>query len=133
MDSVSGRWSEDESWIETELQFTPTEVLYSRTSEAAKRRSMALHYEFGGQMQVGSVRVRAGMPLNVQVDRSYVLFFSKYPDGRLYFTRTPLAIERERLVDTWSSLKTPGDHELFGGMRLNVARAQIRKAAAAKR
>jgi hypothetical protein len=128
--SVIGRLTDDQSWIETEVTFVTTEVLYSRIDRIAKRQRTTLRDEFGGQLRIGQCLVRAGFPLNVQADRDYLLFVSKDEFARLYVSRSVLAIEQGRLVDPSRSLKSTADREPLDGLQLSGVKSEIRRAAA---
>jgi len=75
-------------------------------------------HPYGGELRIANRDVKAGVLLNVGVGQSYLVFVAR--DGKEPWrpSRTILAIERGRLVDTWRSIKPAGVREPLEGMRL---------------
>jgi len=126
---IHGTLADDGSWIYTEVLGTPSRVIFSSIPGVKKAQPMHLHYEHGGELQIGGCTVKAGVLLNLQIGGSYLVFFAWDSAGQFYPTRTIMEIHRGRLVDTWRSIKPVGKREPLDGVSLDRAVKEIQKAA----
>jgi len=122
------------TWLETGVQVGIEALIFSDVPDLYRGAHIAIHHRWGGVTTIRDVLVKAGVPLNVARGSTYLVFMTRDPDvaGRWFLQSTMLAVEDERLVDTWRHLKRAGIRDPLDGVALSRAIGLIREEAEKK-
>lgn len=120
---VVGKLSADGSWVETVVEGSVRDALKS-ARPLSKDERVTVEYSGGGEMTIGSVRVRAGTPFRVQAERQYLMFLESAEGTDRLFAGTALRIEDGKLISLAPPERTKRD--IFDGLSLDMVTKEIR-------
>ena len=91
---------EDDSWIGSRLRFRTVQAILPANSKADAEVNIV--WNGGGELRIGDVTVRAGLPWRPSASKRYLLFLGRNGDtGGYFMSRTPLVIENDLVVNPW--------------------------------
>ncbi len=118
------------TWLETDVWVGIDGLIFSDVPELYQGANIAIHHNGGGEKMFDGVLVKAGVPLNIRRGGTYMVFLARDPDrdGRWYLQSTMLAVEDDRLVDTWRAIKPIGVREPFANLKVGRAKQLVDEA-----
>jgi hypothetical protein len=127
VDDVGGILVQGGSWVDTRVAGTISDVLM-----AGKRRVVrGQRLEFlvsGGEMMIGSVRVKAWDKPKVEAQKQYLVFLQGDPEtGVFYPSYGPRLIEQARVVGRPQSELGGKIHDPLDGLTLETVAAEVRR------
>ena len=118
------------AWIDTRVAGTVREVLMARKPPLSVGERIEFHV-FGGEIQIGTVLVKAWKRPNIVSRKRYLVFLETMPDTRIaYPTYGPFLIEKGRVQRQSRSQLGPGIQEPLNDQPVARIAAEVRRAMA---
>jgi hypothetical protein len=123
--SASGRFTNNESWIVTDVSGTVKRVIYVRDDRIQVGEKFAFSYERGGELAVHSATIKAGVLLGVRAGRSYLVFLNRLEDQSWHPADVLFEITSAGRVVDPAKYVVPVDDEFFPELVMNNARFDL--------